>query len=378
MFEHGYTPTLQPPVRFSLILLFFSLLLFANVRTLKAAESGSLAATFPDDGAYCGAYIDFGEAEDKVTLEAIEKFEKMVGKRHAIIASSSFWGELSFPGKNVRLIFRHGALPLIFWSPWDRPYAERGQPDRFNLKEILLGKWDAYIDQWAVAAKESNIPMLVSWGLEMNGDWFPWAGSHYGGGKNSKSGFEGPKTFKKAFRYVVDRVRARGANNILWGFHVNHFTYPQDAWNRMSEYYPGADYVDWFGLSVYGKQFLRDGDWSSFKDVMEEGYQELCRIDPVKPVLVAEYGVGEFPSLGNKAEWITGALELLRTRYTRVKGAVYWHERWPNEDGTYSNLRINSSPEALAAYRNGIANPFWLDRPQYIPRKPDLSGRLTP
>jgi hypothetical protein len=45
-----------------------------------------------------------------------------------------------------------------------------------------------------------------------------------------------------------------------------------------------------------------------------------------------------------------------------VKAEVYGHERWQNEDQTYSNLRVNSSPEALAAYRDGIANPYFVSR----------------
>lgn len=341
-------------------------------------ESGPQVLSFPSKGAYIGAYIEFGPYEDKVTLEGIEKYEKMVDKHQAIIASSSFWGELSFPIKNVRLIARHGAIPLIFWSPWDRPYTQEIGPDRFSLEEILLGKWDTYIDQWAIAAKESNIPILVSWGLEMNGNWFPWSGCFYGGGTKGKSGLTGPEIFKKAFRYVVDRVRAKGAGNILWGFHASHFTDPPDPWNRMSEYYPGADYVDWLGLSLYGKQF-REEPWTVFeKNVMDGLYHELCQLDPTKPILIAEFGVGEFPSSGDKAEWLSSALDLLKTRYSRVKGAVYWHERWLNTDGSTSNLRIHSSPEALTAYRKGLADPFWLEHPQYVPLKTDSPGLRTP
>ncbi len=377
MLKKSRTHILQAGNRLPLVFALLCWLLTSTVDPARAAEPGPLVVAFPSDGAYCGAYLDFGVSEDKVTLEAIEKFEKIVGKHQAIIASSSFWGELNFPTKNVLLIARHGTIPLIFWSPWDRPYVQEADPDRFNLEEILAGKWDAYIDQWAMAAKEANTPMLVSWGLEMNGNWFPWSGYFYGADKAGKSGLTGPELYKKTFRYVVDRVRARGAGNILWGFHVNHFTYPQDPWNRMSEYYPGPEYVDWLGLSVYGKQFADDA-WASFQDVMEEGYAEICRLDPQKPVLVAEYGVGEFPAEGDKALWLTEALDLLKTRYTRIKGAVYWHERWPNADGTYSNLRINSSPEALAAYRKGLADPFWLDRPHYLPRKNDLPGLRTP
>lgn len=327
---------------------------------------------FPIDGAYCGAFLDFGNSEDRVTLEAIEKFERMVGKHQAIIASSSFWGELTFPSKNVALITRHGSIPLIFWSPWDRPYDQEKPPDRFSLEEILAGKWDAYIDQWALAAKETGTPLLVSWGLEMNGNWFPWSGCWYGGNQAGPSGLTGPELFKKAYRYVVDRVRAHGAANILWGFHANHYTYPHDGWNRMSNYYPGPVYVDWLGLSVYGKQFA-DDDWASFKDVMEEGYQEIALLDGEKPILVAEFGVGEFPGEGSKAEWLSEAFELLRRRYARVRAAVYWHERWANADGTFSNLRVNSSPEALAAFRHGLDLPYWLDRPQLQSKNPTHS-----
>ena len=53
-------------------------------------------------------------------------------------------------------------------------------------------------------------------------------------------------------------------------------------------------------------------------------------------------------------------LELFRTRYPRIKAALYWHERWQNADGSYSNLRVNSSVESLNAYREGVAHPDWL------------------
>ena len=76
--------------------------------------------------------------------------------------------------------------------------------------------------------------------------------------------------------------------------------------------------------------------------------------------MVAEWATGEFPHSGNKGDWIKQGLELFRTRYPRIKAAVYWHERWQNPDGSYSNLRINSSVESLQAYREGVANPDWL------------------
>ena len=220
--------------------------------------------------------MDFGESEDDVTLEQIEAFEEAVGKHQAIVASSSYWGEQSFPLHNLEIITRHNAIPLIYWSPWDRPYVEERGPDRFSLDAIVAGKWDAYIDSWAAQAKTFGRPIFVAWGLEMNGTWFPWSGYFYGGGKElSKGVYAGPDLYKKAYRYVVDRVRAIGAKNIIWVFHVQNYSYPSDEWNQLKEYYPGDDYVDWLAMSAYGKQF-RDEQWVSASDAMIYAYDDLC------------------------------------------------------------------------------------------------------
>ncbi len=316
----------------------------------------------PAHGLYTGAFIDFGEEEDDVSLETIEDFETMVGKHQAIIASSSYWGEQDFPTRNLSVIWQHGSWPLVFWSPWDKPYEQNRGPDRFSLTEIINGKWDSYIDQWAEAARKFGKPMLVVFGNEMNGDWFPWSGAYYGGEEKVSENpprWKGPETYKTAYRHVVDRVRAKGATNIKWMFHTNNYSYPLNTWNFAPAYYPGADYVDWLGISVYGQQF-KDEPWADIPSLVDWPYKELSGLDPNKPIMIAEWGTGEFPHSGNKGEWIRQGLELFRTRYPRLKAAVYWHERWQNEDGSYSNLHVDSSVESLQAYRKGVLNPEWL------------------
>ncbi len=334
--------------------------------TARIDPNSPVEVVIPEHGAYTGAFMDFGDEEDDVSLETIEEFEQMVGKHQAIIASSSYWGEQSFPTANLEIIWRHGSLPLVFWSPWDKPYQQDRGPDRFSLLEILDGKWDAYIDKWADAAREFGHPIIVDFANEANGTWFPWSGTYYGADQwdaehqNSK----GPETFRKAFRYVVDRVRARGASNIKWMFHTNNYSYPLRTWNFAPAYYPGSEYVDWLGLSVYGQQF-KDEPNPDIRSLVDWPYQEMCKLDPNKPIMIAEWGTGEFPHSADaggigKSEWIEEGLELFRTHYPRIKAAVYWHERWQNLDGSYSNLRVNSSVESLNAYRQGVAHPDWL------------------
>lgn len=337
------------------VLCSFLLLIITRQVGADALPSGS-KLLLPPDGAYFGAYMDFGETEDDVTLEKIEKFEKLAGKKSAIIASSSYWGEQSFPAENLKLIARHGAVPLVYWSPWDKPYEESRGPDKFSLKKILAGKWDAYIDKWADSARDFGKPFFVSFCNEMNGDWFPWSVNFYGGERG------GAETFKNAWRYVVERVRARGAANILWVFHVNNYPGVNDDWNVMAKLYPGSKYVDWLGLSVYGKQFRDNTGWAEFHDLIDWPYQELAALDSEKPIMLAEFGVGEFPKSGSKSEWFADAFSMI-PQYPRIKAAIYWHERWQNQDGTYSNLRINSSAQALAAFQRGVRDSFWLSTP---------------
>jgi beta-mannanase len=217
----------------------------------------------------------------------------------------------------------------------------------------------------------------------MNGTWFPWSGCFYGAGAivpgTGPPGklpvqYLGPETFKKAYRHVVDRVRARSATNVLWVFHAINYPNIQDSWNMLGQYYPGSDYVDWFGFSVYGEQFAEE-PWSPFTPLLDWPYDELCALDPNKPVIVAEWGIGEFPKKGSKAAFIAEAFESMRKNFPRLKAAVFWDERWQNAELDYSNLRVNSSPESLAAYRHGVADPFWLGSPLLIPETPAHSSQ---
>jgi hypothetical protein len=337
-----------------------------------ALRAEPLKLAIPDGQAYSGAYIDFGEREDRVTLEGIERFDQLVGRQQAIVAFSSDWGNESFPSRQLAIIANYGAVPLVYWSPWDRPVHHNlppGQRGRFDLQAILAGQCDSYIDMWATHAKDHGKPLLVSWGLEMNGEWFPWSGVFYGKGKpveGCAQCFAGPEMFKKAYRYVVDRVRAKGAANILWVWHPNNTSDPDEPWNAMAKYYPGPTYADWLALSAYGTQYPTE-NWISVASAVSAYYEKIGQVDPDKPIMLGEWGVGEFPHLGSKAEWLTDFFQRAPKEFPRLSASVFWHERWQNGDGSFSDLRVNSSAAALTAYRKGVADRFWLSRPIFQP-----------
>lgn len=356
------------PARLLLLLGLATGLAWGAAPAAPAPDKPLLRLAVPTEGAYTGAYADFGDREDAVTLERIESFAQLVGKQQAIIVFTNAWERGHFPTAQARIIANSGAVPLILWNPANK--RNGNELIRYDLGDIAAGRWDAYLDAWARDARDYGKPLLVAWGIEMNGNWFPWSGLLHGAGRpipgSNPPLYKGPEAYKRAYRHIVDRVRAAGADNIGWLFHVNNISYPDGAWNRMASYYPGSKYVDWLAVSAYGKQFSVE-DWLQVQKSILDPCRELAAIDPTKPLLIAEWGIGEFPKQGSKGDWIREAFAGMEQQVPRLGGAVFWHERWQNADLTYSNLRVNSSLESLTAYREGVSRPFWLATPSFAP-----------
>lgn len=332
---------------------------------VSSGRSRPVALSPPKEGAYHSAFPDFGGSEDNVTADRITDFESLVQKRIVWAYFSNNWLEgIQFPEASVRIIHGQGVIPFIRMMA--RSSMDRLLPDPvYTMQRIIDGDFDRDLRLWAQRAKEVGIPLIVEFGTEVNGNWFPWNGQYNGGGNTKGYGDpslpDGPERFRDAYRHIVDICRAEGATDITWVYHVNANSVPIEPWNTMAAYYPGDDYIDWIGISVYGAG--RPGEeWHLFSQIVDTAYPELAAISEKKPLAVLEYGVIDDPHTGDKAAWIHDALQSVRNgRYPRIVAMSYWHENWQNEDGTISNMRLDSSPEALAAYREEIAHSFFLD-----------------
>jgi len=52
---------------------------------------------------------------------------------------------------------------------------------KFTLKRILKGKLYEDLRSWASDARDFGSPLIVEFGAEVNGEWFPWNGKWNGG-----------------------------------------------------------------------------------------------------------------------------------------------------------------------------------------------------
>lgn len=341
-----------------------------------AANAGELLAPPPAGGIYHAANAGFGGSEDHVDRRRIRRFERLAGRRIAWAYFSNNWtGGVNFPGRQVAAAEAAGRLPFIRIEP--RSGFRPGGPDRrYTMQSILDGAWDAPrrgsqgLFDWCRRAAAVGGPLLVEFGTEVNGSWFPWNGRWNGAGATSGYGdpllADGPERFRDAFRHVVDVCRLAGADDITWFFHVDVGGSPAAAWNRVAAYYPGDAYVDWIGISDYGSLSPRDR-WRDFGRRYDRVRAEIAALGD-KPVAVLETGVLEDRDRrGRKAAWTRRTLRAIRTRYPEIGAVSWWNERY-RERGDVIDLRINSSRSALRAYRRGVAPSAFVTRPRFESR----------
>jgi hypothetical protein len=267
-------------------------------------------------------------SEHDVTAADVVRYEKAVGKQVAWVYFSDNWFESRrFPARMCEWIRDLGKVPyirLMLRSDVDQRHAEK----QFSLRKIVAGEFDADLRAWARDAAHFGSPILIEWGTEPNGSWFGWNGKWNGGAG------EGPRRFIAAYRHIVDLMRAEGADNLQWVWHVNWFDEPERKWNAFEHYFPGKNYCDWVALSAYGPTTprMRDGT-ESFAFKMHEAYPRLRKVAPGKPIIIAEFGCDLHNPRVEVARWAKGALEnLLSNRWPAVIGFCWWNEGWQNDD----------------------------------------------
>ncbi|MDN5845022.1 MAG: glycoside hydrolase family 26 protein [Candidatus Nitrosocosmicus sp.] len=328
----------------------------------------------PTSGVYHGSNPDFGGTEDEVTAERMIDYEELVGKEITWAYFSNNWIEdIEFPEESVRTIDSLDIVPFIRMMP--RTTFDQGEADPvYTLQGIIDGDFDDSLIEWAQDAKNTNIPLMVEFGTEVNGDWFPWSGILNGGGETEEYGdpntADGPERFRDAYRHIIDLFRSEGVNNITWVFHVFPYhevgdeTPTDEPWNSIENYYPGDEYIDWIGTSVYGST-ERGKEWTSFTEIMDTAYTELESVSATKPFAILELGIIEDPEMGNKSEWMREALQLIENgTYPRIKAISYWNEKWDNGDNII-DLTVNSSSEGVDIYKELISSPFFISAVQY-------------
>jgi Glycosyl hydrolase family 26 len=356
--QHGFNPILcgNLKMRFGKCIVGVLVVIMFSSQPNVMSQTLSL----PPAGTYYHGVYPGGQsgAEDDLTPADVESYEQTVGHQVAWVYFSNNWYRSStFPLSTATWIRERGAVPFIRLML--RSSDENPTPDpRYTLDAMLNGDFDAELVAWGQAAKAFGTPLIVEWGTEMNGFWFAWNASWNGQEIGSEK-------FRRAYRHIVETIRAQGATNITWVFHVNDSDNPEESWNAFENYYPGDDVVDWFGVSVYSAQSPQDTYWTNFTEQLDVVMPRLTDLAN-KPVFLLEFGAAKNNPLGDQAQWADEALTaLLSNRWPEVKGFSWWNERWQNDDNPANDtiMRVQDNPVLAEVFRKRLAEGI-LERPR--------------
>ncbi|MDB5693498.1 MAG: beta-mannanase [Alphaproteobacteria bacterium] len=275
---------------------------------------------------------------------AIDKFEQLAGKRASIVAFSSPFADcivspcsfFPFPSAGMETLRQRGTIPFLTWASQSVP-SSLDEPS-FQLSDVVNGDYDAYIREFAKAAREWGHPFFLRLDPEMNGFWFPWS-----------EGVNGnlPGQFIAAWRHVHDVFASVGATNATWvwcpNIDFNHKLTP------LKSLYPGKEYVDWTCLDGFNWGATANSvGWQNFNQIFHSTLHRMIKIAPEKPVMIGE--VASDDRGGSKAGWIREMLRIVPSHYRKVRGLIWYDEKdqgmhWP----------IESSHAATRAFAKGIS-----------------------
>lgn len=320
-------------------LLFFTFLVYSTNFSQKVPV--------PVNGCYHAAFVP-GESGGH------QGFENLAQKTLAIEMNFFSWSNVpDFPLSACNGIIQAGSTPHITWEPWNGNM----NSTQFSNQAIISGNYDAFIARWAAAAKSFGKPLFLRWGHEMNGNWYPWDGTHSGGKTTTDFGdpakADGPERYIAAYRHIYHIFDSLKVNNITWVWCPNYSSSPNEEWNKAESYYPGDDVVDWIGVDGYN--FGTSQSWSSWTKFISIYNSFYNTFKPYgKPIMIGEYACTEVG--GSKSQWITDAYTYTKLLFPQIK-AITWFNINKETD-----WRINSSDLALQAYKKAIADPYFLGK----------------
>ncbi|GAA4670228.1 cellulose binding domain-containing protein [Phytohabitans rumicis] len=249
----------------------------------------------------------------------------------------------AFNAAEARALWNQGIMMHFTWEPWNTGLSV-SDPNQIHLQDIINGRWDSYIRARGAEFAAVGAPIMVRWGHEFNGNWYPWGIVNNG---------SNPALYVSAYRRVHDLVVAAGATNVQWVWCFNNSSTPDASYNDPAQSYPGDAYVDWVAIDGYnwglGPSWDPAGNyWTSFESMFASAYTKARAIAPKRPVMIAEVGSSE--DGGNKAQWINDMSTALNSgRYPDLKNIVYFDQ---NKEELWSGTSSSAVQTAFTSWVN--------------------------
>jgi hypothetical protein len=284
----------------------------------------------PVSGAYLGMFGFFDWPQ----------VEQTFGKYHPIGLTYAGWRRDEndkrnyFPTRLVESIKAAGGGALqIGWEP------------QYGLAAV---RDDDYVRLFARQARESGMPIFLRFASEMNGNWVPW--------------YDDPATYVEKFRLIANIMKEE-APNVAMVWSPNYV--PAD---NIDAYYPGDEYVDWVGVSLYSTPITAgEEDFSKNQiDYLRPIYEKYSH----KPIMISEGAVSYTyrKTNANYEKWAEGQIGnmygFLPRMFPQVKAITYFNiSKSRAESNNFDFLYdLRENPLMYDKYRRLIQSDYFLTK----------------
>ena len=192
--------------------------------TARAGAGHPVLTTRP--ASYLGVY-EAGRSEAAWTpsYPPVAKFTAAADKGPNLVEYISNLGQ-PFAASYARTLRRHGAIMVV-----------QIDPNGASLAAIAAGSYDEYLSSYADSVRRFGHPVVIGFGHEMNGSWWPWGYGH-----------ATPSAFVAAWQHIVKLFRAMGAGNVTWLWTISA---DSAGTGPIASWWPGSNYVTWIGVDGY-------------------------------------------------------------------------------------------------------------------------------
>lgn len=263
-------------------------------------------------------YLGVAIPDAPASMTNYAAFVRASGTRPSLITEYLAFG-YPFDSVGAANAYDAGAMMMIQWEPVG-----------YSLTGIGEGRYDNYITTFAKTVRSVDLPVVISFGHEMNGGWYSWGSS----GNTAAS-------FVAAWRHIHDLFAKVGATNVIWLWDAN-VTYT-DPDVPLEPLYPGDSYVDWVGLTGYYHQNTGEGGRTTFETLFTPSADQI-RTFTDKPLLIAETAAAPGPL---KAAEIRDLFTTIAAHDDLI-GAVWFNYDKSGENET--NWTFDSDPAAAAEF----------------------------
>ena len=218
-------------------------------------------------------------------------------------------------------------------------------------KNAGYGDYDKVVKRYSAWAKSIDRPIYLRIGYEFDGP------------HNELE----PKEYVKAYKHIVNLMRAEGVNNIAFVWH-SYASRPFKDY-PVSDWYPGDDYVDWIGISVFGHAY-GGNDFGPYCDTILKFAQQHK-----KPVMIAEsnpiYGI-ENTNTDAWDQWFVNYFNFIYSK--NIKAISFINEDWTSAkiDGIsdWKDARIHNNEQIAKAWFHET------NKDRYLKQSPQLFEQL--